>query len=133
MMLIASFTIQTSIEIGTSTLPINTTTKGVHVCQVISLDVEWIHWPSERGLVNHTHILLKMIILWLPFQRFAVHGDEMFFMWTIKTHELPLNANHGAIWTYNNMHKVLSLGCKKSGELMGSRDNGNVSWKCLIP
>jgi hypothetical protein len=43
MMLTASFTIQTSIEIGTSTLPTSTTTKGVHVCQAISLDVECIH------------------------------------------------------------------------------------------
>jgi hypothetical protein len=40
MMLIAPFTIQTSIEISTNIFPTSTTTKGVHVCQVISLDVE---------------------------------------------------------------------------------------------
>jgi hypothetical protein len=40
MVLIAYFIIQTSIEIGTNILPTTTTTKGVHVCQVISLDVE---------------------------------------------------------------------------------------------
>jgi hypothetical protein len=35
----------------------NTTTKGVLVHQVISLDFEWIHWFNEQGLVNYTHIL----------------------------------------------------------------------------
>ncbi len=40
MMLIAYFTIQISIEIGTNILPTSTTTKGVHVCQLSSLDVE---------------------------------------------------------------------------------------------
>ncbi len=34
-----------------------TTIKGVHVCQVISLDFESIHWSSEQGLMNCTHIL----------------------------------------------------------------------------
>ncbi len=33
------------------------TTKGVLVRQVISLDFEWIHWSSEQGLMNCTHIL----------------------------------------------------------------------------
>ncbi len=35
----------------------NTTTKGVHVHQVISLDFEWIHRYSQQGLMNYTHIL----------------------------------------------------------------------------
>jgi hypothetical protein len=33
------------------------TTKGVPIRQEISLDVEWIQWPNEQGLMNYTHIL----------------------------------------------------------------------------
>jgi hypothetical protein len=102
---------------------------------------------SYLGSYHDVNIFHHLAIYWKWHQYFTHHddyleyllrvpkyfGEEMFIMRRMGRRKLPPNVDYDGIHARFKTKCMWGLGSKWNGELVDLNENGNVSWKYLIP